>query len=213
MTNFPKWKNKKKYWILTTDVELAIHWNTVKNASSQVNTETPEGSWKSPKQDFCGKQHSGFVFCLQVRQGPAKKVSWKKGNVSEGELLEHSVSVRNTALKIHYLITKQTLSTLLMWQFDWQCLSKRQAGMLRPARPFRGIAYRQTHTCAQKGETLSATAKITVNNLNVYQQGTDSTNMAYSYKQILCSLFKGWGPEVHTHTQTDTDTTKTKLVV
>lgn len=148
MTNFPKWKKKKE--ILNSD-----HWcgtgHSLEHSEkcfSQVNTETPEGSWKSPKQGFCGKQGSGFLFCLQVRQGPAKKVSWKKGNVSEGELLEHAVSVRNTALKIHYLITKQTLSTLLMWQFDWQRLSKREAGMLRPARPFRGISYRQTHTCA-----------------------------------------------------------------
>lgn len=33
----------------------------------------------------------------------------------DGDLLEHSVSLRNTALKIQYLIMKQTLSSFLTW--------------------------------------------------------------------------------------------------
>lgn len=39
-----------------------------------MNTETLEGSLKSPKQDFCRKQGSGFLllFCSLVLQGPAK---------------------------------------------------------------------------------------------------------------------------------------------
>jgi len=78
----------------------------------------------------------------------------------------------------------ETLSTLLTWLelhgAIWQCLSKCETGMLKPARLFLGTSYRQTCTYAQKCEALkkkseasSAIAKITTNNLNVHLQGTD----------------------------------------
>lgn len=116
-----------------------------------------------------------FFFCVWVLRDLLKRFHGKR-KCAWWRAVRISVSVRYTVLKIRYLIMKQHFPCC--WcgvSFMGQVGSAYQmwTGMLRPARAFLGISYRQTHTCAQKCEALSATVKTTVNNLNVYMQGTD----------------------------------------
>lgn len=147
-----------------------------------------------------------FLFCLLVLQRPAEKVPLMKGIMPEGELLEHSMRKHWLRFIIwswntfHFVdVTWASWGNMVVPIKMWN----RHAQTSKTI--FRNFLQADLYLCTKmwsikkkkKSEALSAIAKITTNNLNVHLQRNDWTNRAYSKNQILCSLFKGWGPDKH----------------